>query len=108
MSHYYGITVKRVKGLKEEITKDDYYLWMREANKVHKTLEFIERGFEKDGLGRLHVHIYARGPSKLYLKKLQQYGYTLDVIKLDTDDEKRMFLNYLSKDMFKEYCFKND
>lgn len=106
---YYAYTVKRVVGEADSITHQNYHEYIHNTLcNVHKSIEIIDHAYEKDTLGRLHMHLFIRAPRKLFLKKLRPVGWNIDVQELATEQDIRRWATYLMKDDFKQYAFKED
>lgn len=106
--NYYAVTVKYVYGSPFDVSTTDYGHWICHAKDIHYSLDFLETKFEYDSGDRLHMHCLMATPLKrLYLKKLQKYGFNIDLQPLPEEDIPR-WLNYITKDERKQYMFVDD
>lgn len=96
MTHYYGFTIKNIRqGIFAE--EHEILLKMGEMIKYHKAI-LVEYYFEKDSIGRNHVHGTMMARKGLFLSKFKVPYWTIHIDKLETDEDRIIWGNYIRKD----------
>lgn len=92
---YYAVTIKYNVGPADSVLRCHYEVWVERA--IEKGLEVHKMAYEYDSKGRLHIHLLASGRNNMYQKKYVLRGYNQDIQKLNTQEDKFRWEEYLDK-----------